>query len=281
MDSKPIFCPYCGVSSYKKYGKRNGKQRYLCSCGKIFLDTSGTIFSSTKLDKETLRRLIILIIDDTKIEAMKDVLGISTRTAYMWRMKIYKAVAPIIAKTKLYHMVWIDEKLITINRRMLKVKPDGLMYRGNSPNQIVVACAVDFYGNKYAEIIGRGHASIKQCINSYGKHINPGSHIIHDGLNSHRGLIEFLGSTDEIYRAKSKEAKRNMQPINSFCSEIERNLVVHIGSRTENLQDYLNWIVFKSTLNSENIDGKVDELVARCFQSRVKYRIKDRYNRHV
>ena len=82
-----------------------------------------------------------------------------------------------------------------------------------------------------------------------------------------------------MWKPRSKEAKRNMQPINSFCSEIERNLVVHIGSRTENLQDYLNWIVFKSTINGENIDRKVDELVARCFQSRVTYKIKDRYNR--
>lgn len=279
MDLKPIFCPFCGVSSYRKYGKRNGKQRYLCSCGKIFLDTSGTIFSSTKLDKDTLRRLIILIIDDTKIEAMKDVLGISIRTAYMWRMKIYKAVAPIVAKTKLYHMVWIDEKMISVNNRMVAVKPDGLRFRGNSFNQVVVACAIDFYGNRYAEIIGRGHTTSKQCLDSYGKHINPGSHIIHDGLFSHRQFIERLGCTDEMWKPRSNEARRNMQPINSFCSEIERNLVVHIGSRTENLQDYLNWIVFKSTINSENIDRKVDELVTRCFQSRVTYKIKDRYNR--
>ena len=47
--------------------------------------------------------------------------------------------------------------------------------------------------------------------------------------------------------------------------------------RTENLQDYLNWIVYKSTINSKNIEDKIDKFEDNCFQSRVIYRIKDRY----
>ena len=31
--------------------------------------------------------------------------------------------------------------------------------------------------------------------------------------------------------------------------------------RTENLQDYLNWIVYKSTINSKNIEEKIEKLV--------------------
>ena len=54
-------------------------------------------------------------------------------------------------------------------------------------------------------------------------------------------------------------------------------MVIHQGLRTENLQDYLNWIVYKSTINSKNIEDKIDKLEDNCFQSRVKYRIKDRY----
>ena len=54
-------------------------------------------------------------------------------------------------------------------------------------------------------------------------------------------------------------------------------MVIHQGIRDENLQDYLNWIVFKSSINSDNIDSKIDEFEAKCFQSKVVYRIKDRY----
>ena len=65
---KRIKCPHCGKEEISKYGKRNGKQRYKCnSCNRIFLDTTKTIFSSTKLSKEKLYKLILLVIDDTKI----------------------------------------------------------------------------------------------------------------------------------------------------------------------------------------------------------------------
>lgn len=279
MLSKEIFCPFCNSKIYKRYGKRNDKQRYKCmSCGKIFLETSKTIFSSAKLSKEQLKTLIIMVIDDTKIETIMDVLSISSRTAYIWRMKIYKLAGEIIKETILSNKIWIDEKLIPVNKRYLATKPNGLKYRGQSKNQIVVACGIDINGNKYAEIIGRGHVSSKQCLESYGKHIKPGSYIIHDGVFAHDKLIAHLNSEDEIWKSVVKESKKHMQPINSFCSEIERNLIVHIGSRSENLQDYLNWIVFKSSINSGNIDKKIEELESKCFQFKVTYRIKDRYN---
>ena len=219
-----------------------------------------------------------MIIDDTKIETIMDVLSISSRTAYMWRMKIYKVAGQITKDAMLSNIVWLDEKLIPINKRYLVTKANGLKYRGQSINQIVVACAIDNNGNKYAEIVGRGHVSSKQCLNSYGKHIASGSHIIHDGIFSHDKLIKELNATDEIWKSVVKESKKHMQPINAFCGEIERNMIVHIGSRSENLQDYLNWIVFKSTINGDNIDEKVTQLESKCFQSKVTYRIKDRYN---
>ena len=279
MNSKKVFCPFCNSNQYKKYGTRNNKQRYKClSCERIFLETTKTIFSSTKLDKETLHKLIILVIDDTKIKAIMDVLSLSSRTVYIWRIKIYKVAGEIIKRTLLSNKVWIDEKLVRVNKRYLIVKDNGLKYRGQSKNQIVIACAVDIHNNKYAEIIGRGHVTSKQCINSYGKHIKPGSYIIHDGIFSHDQLLRCLNSKDEIWKSTVKEAKKYMQPINSFCGEIERNLVIHIGSRTENLQDYLNWITFRSTINKDNIREKVAELESLCFQNKVAYRIKDRYN---
>lgn len=67
------------------------------------------------------------------------------------------------------------------------------------------------------------------------------------------------------------------EPINSFCSEISRNLVVHMGVRTENVQDYLDWIVFRDSLTKGNIRERVEELEEICFKNKVVYRVKDRY----
>ena len=106
MGSNDIWCPFCNSKFFKKYRKRNGNQRYKClSCGHLFLKTTNTVFSSTKLDKNTLRRLISLIIDDTKLEAISDVLKISRRTTYMWRMKLYKVAGEIVKNTMLSEKV--------------------------------------------------------------------------------------------------------------------------------------------------------------------------------
>ena len=108
MDSKKLFCPFCETFNYRKYGARNGKQRFQCENGHIFLETSKTIFSSAKLSKNTLRQLIIHVIDDTKIETIMDALSISSRTAYMWRMKIYKVAGELAKETMLSNKVWLD-----------------------------------------------------------------------------------------------------------------------------------------------------------------------------
>ena len=141
----------------------------------------------------------------------------------------------MIKDAMLSDVVWLDEKLMPVNKRHLLAKANGLKYRGQSMDQIVVACAIVNNGNKYAEIVGRGHVSSQGIQETHAAH-------------------------------------------QRFPREAERNMVVHMGSRSENLQDYLNWIVFRLTINADNIDGKVTQLESKCFQSKVTYRIKDRYN---
>lgn len=164
--------------------------------------------------------------------------------------------------------------------QLLVTNAKGRKYRGQSRNQIVVACAVDNSSNKYAEIIGKGHISSKQCIKSYGLHIAKGSFIMHDGIFSHDKLIQYVEAKGQkTFKSTSKSSRKPMQPINSFCAEIVRNLVIHIGMNNKNLQDYLNWVVFKSTINKSNFKQKVSILESMCFQNKVTYRIKDRYYR--
>lgn len=163
-----------------------------------------------------------------------------------------------------------------VNKKYIETKNNKL-FRGQSRNQIVIACAIDKENRKYAQIVGKGHITSKECIESYGKAIEKGSYIIHDGIFSHDALIRYLESQDEVWKSTSKESKKHLQPINSFSAEIKRCLTVHIGLRSENLQDYLNWIVFRSTLNSQNIEEKLEELEALCYKFHYTYRLKDRY----
>ena len=279
MPKKDFLCPFCNGNNFIKYGMSNGKQKYKCSCGRYFTHTTHTIFSSTKLPKDKLVKLIVFVLNDTKMKTIQDILDLSSRTVYIWRIKIFKAAGDIIKSTILSNVVWIDEKLVRVNKRFLILKNNGKNFAGTSKNQVTIACAVDATGNKYAEVIGRGRISSNQCIKSYGKHIKKGSFIYHDGIYSHDKLIAHLKSNHRVCETAAKDSKKLMQPINTFCSEIERNLVIHQGTRTENLQDYLNWIVFRSTITKENISAKVNDLYSRCVEIRTVYRVKDRYKR--
>lgn len=51
----------------------------------------------------------------------------------------------------------------------------------------------------------------------------------------------------------------------------------HIGGLSANIQDYLNWIVFKNSLKRLTIEEKIDKLEEVCLKSGVTYKVKDRY----
>ena len=280
--SDVLFCPKCNSKQFIKFGKqaKTNQQRYKCKiCGTIFCNTTNTIMYKKKLRGILFRDLVLLIIDDTKIETICDILKISTRTAYIWRMKIYKCAQELVKNIVLSGKVWIDETFIPVNRRELIVSYTGKKYRGNSRNQIVVACGIDEDKNRYAEVIGKGHITSNQCISSYGKHIAKGSHIIHDGIFSHNILIKYLDATDEIYKSIGKESHKKLQPINTLCSMIKRNLVIHLGMNRDYLQLYLDWLCFKDSIDEENIEEKIDQLEAICFKTGASFKVKDRYHR--
>ena len=70
-----------------------------------------------------------------------------------------------------------------------------------------------------------------------------------------------------------------LQPVNTLCSMIKRNLIIHIGMNRDYLQKYLDWICFKSTITKKNIGKKIVQLEAICFLTKAKFRVKDRYYR--
>ncbi len=272
-------CPWCGAPSTVAHGKsHNGRSRRLCkACGKTFSDTTGTVFFSRKLPADKLRKMANLMINDTKLKAISDSVGISSKTAYIWRMKIYTAAYEMQKSAMLSGEVWIDEKLIPVNGRLEFRFAGGKKPRGVSRNQICVACAVDSAGNRYAEVAGRGHISSAQCLRTYGRHIAKGASIVHDGIFSHDRLIAFLGAESMVYKSVTRESHRMLQPVNSFIAEIERHITVHTGIRTEYLGLYCAWIAFKASITGANITEKIDELIRICCEIDATFKEKSRY----
>jgi hypothetical protein len=77
-----------------------------------------------------------LMLNDVKLEAIIDALGISSRTAYVWRMKVYTAALEIQKGAMLSGKVWIDEALVPVNEGISYTFPSGKSrgaFRGTRP----------------------------------------------------------------------------------------------------------------------------------------------------
>lgn len=267
-------CPRCGSERTKS----NGSGRFLCrGCGRTFSASTSTVMSSMKLTREQFRRMANLMLNDVKLTAIMDSAGISSRTACVWRVKVYTAAFEIQKKTMLSGKCWIDEALVPVNEGICFRFEGGKKPRGCSGNQAVIACAVDSNGNRIALEAGRGHITAAACVRTYGSHIAKGSRIVHDGIFSHDRLIGFLGSGDEVYKSVTRESHPKLQPVNSFISELKHFLRCHGGVRTEYLGIYAAWVAFKSSVREGEIDERIDLLESFCFQTKASFKVKDRY----
>ncbi len=234
--------------------------------------------SARKLATDKLWLMVNMMVNGCKLKAISDAVGISSRTAYVWRMKVCAVAFEIQKSVMLSGEVWIDEKLVPVNEGLLYRKTGGFRLRGVSRNQVAIACGVDSEGNRFAFVAGRGHITKRECIETYGRHIAKGSTIAHDGIKGHEELIRRLGAKEELHKSSDPDYHQAMQPIDSFCSEIEHWLEVHRGSRTEYLGLNVAWIAFRSSINEANIEDKIDQLVSKCYQTKATFRVKDRYN---
>ena len=68
---------------------------------------ASTVMSSMKLPRGKFRAMANLMLNDVKLKVIIDSFGISTRTAYVWRMKVYAVAFEIQKKTMLSGKCWI------------------------------------------------------------------------------------------------------------------------------------------------------------------------------
>lgn len=232
-----------------------------------------------KLTREKFASMANLMLNDVKLEAIIDSVGISSRTAYVWRMKMYAAAFEIQKGAMLSGKCWIDEALVPVNEGIAYRFPSGRKPRGVSRNQAIIACAVDAEGNRIAVEAGRGHITSARCVKAYGGHISKGTLVVHDGIFSHDRLIRFLESPDEVYKSTTRDAHPKLQPVNSLIAELKHFLRCHVGIRTEYLGLYAAWVAFKSSVREGKIEERIALLESYCFQTRATFRVKDRYGR--
>ena len=239
-------CPTCAFPDCARDGRTPaGHQRWRCpACGTAFSALSATVLEYGKKELPTWERFITCMCYNAPIDLAAEVCGISHRTAYEWRHRVFATIDGYQDRLVLSGRVWIDELYLADSDIVRSA--EFTQKRGLSKNKICIAVAIDAFKNAVVETCGHGKPSSKRINDALLAHIAPGSVIIHDKERSHRALVKAAKCTDEAYKADIADPAylEAMKLVNNLCSWLRRYLFRFPGMKKNNLQSYLNWFVY-------------------------------------
>lgn len=275
----PDGCPICGSVHYVKNGKtRNGIIRYLCKdCASSFTPTTGTIFDQHKISVKEWVEYCLNLFRHVSITAGSWNNRNAYTTSRYWLQKLFLILDGIQDNIVLSGDVWLDETYISEKKGDIDVKDDGTKYRGHSHNQYCIGVATD--GKTTVLLLeGMAHPTSQMTYDTFCKHIEPGSKLLHDREKSHAKLVKDLSLTEEVYSAaeiKKLPSKENpMQPVNNAHSLLKGFLHAHSGFNREELQGFLNLFAFLSN-PPYSYEEKVDIILNLAFKNHKTLRYRD------
>lgn len=277
----PSTCPYCGESSFQRYGQtRNKIQRYRCNaCTKTFTPVTGTIFDQHKISISEWMEYTLNILRYVSVNADSWNNKNAYTTSRYWLEKLFLILEASQANVMLSGRVWLDETYYTVELKDLDLNEDGTKPRGLSRNQLCIGVACT-----ESQILclfeGNGQPSKKKTYAAFKDHIAQGSTLVHDKDVAHSLLVERLGLTSEAYDSKELkklEDKDNpLRRVNEVHARLKNFLYAHTSFDRDSLQGYLNLFSLAMNPPADNLE-KVELLLKFAFQNRKTLRYRDFY----
>ena len=249
------------MSNYKRNGRKNGTQRYLCkNCNKSFSITTNTILNYTKIKYWQLYKLIKCLLDAKPVAEISEEIQMSKTEVYYLEIKIFKALEKTFNDIKLRGVVQVDEKYFRINFKGTKhdKMPRKTKHSGSQDLKIginnelsCVIVAIDEYDSIIVKVVGNGNVTTKYIENALSGKIEENSIIITDSKSSY---IKFARDNNLILKQipdgkHSVEDKYNLNNVNELILELENYINrVKRGVSTRHLQQYCNFIKYKKIL---------------------------------
>jgi transposase-like protein len=108
--SKGKVCPCCGKDTISRYGKFNGKQRYICkSCEKTFSDFTRSPRYNSKKDINKWILYSKCMINGFSIRKCAEIVEISVPTSFCWRHKFLDAIKVYMGVGNVGGVIEVDE----------------------------------------------------------------------------------------------------------------------------------------------------------------------------
>lgn len=261
-DNKTVdSCPHCGSSKFMKYGKNKfGKQRYKCSCGKVFISTTNTIIHGTWKSLNQWMTFLHHYAIGSSLEVCARECQISENTANRWRHKISMALyLSEFNDIFLEGKIELDETLYERLNAPESVKKK----RGISDQKVNIACAIDENKNKIIQVSIPGRITSESLINIYKNRIKEGSIVVSDSLRSYHELMKELKVDWKKIPSKKKSIEEyTLDEVNHLHSSIKYFLAPFRGISMKYLQGYIE--MYK--VNEQYKKSKDTHLFNRLFE---------------
>lgn len=272
-------CPYCHSADFVSWGKaRDGIRRFRCrQCRHTFSPLTGTLFDGHKIPVSEWMEYLLHLFEFHSLSSSATDNRNAPMTGRYWLRKTFSALRNYQENIVLGREVWLDETFFPVIRSK-EVLRDGKRLRGISRNKISVAVATDGFHSLLIDE-RRSKPTDGSTWLAYSGHILPGSHIIHDGENSHSVLTKSIpGLTESVYPSGClkglRDSENPMYPINHVHALAKSFMRSHGGYDRDGLQDWMNLLAF--ILNPPSDPGKkVSELLRLAINTRERVRFRD------
>lgn len=277
----PAKCPLCGSVKFKKSGHAaSGVQRYMCTCGKTFLPTTGTIFDDRKVSISEWLEYCLNLFRHVSITADSWNNKNDFKTSRYWLQKLFLTLDGVQETIILTGDIWLDETFYSVRSENIVRKDNGDKLRGLSQNQICIGVATDKRHTLYL-VEGVCKPSQKKTVAAFREHIDPGSRLIHDKESAHKKLIKELSLKSKAYDSKDlkglPDKKNPLNPVNRSHAILKKFLNSHSGFNRNDIQGYLNLFAFV-TNPPDDMLKKVELVIEMAFQNPKSLRYRDFYS---
>ena len=280
--SKKTICIKCGsITTLILNGKDiKGTQRYKCaSCQKTFILNSSPV-KHFKTSHFKLKKFIGYMIDDVSLKVISRNLSINIKTAHYYRYLIFSVIASYQDNLIINGKILLDETYVPIREKEFKfIPPDGKNLRGLSRNQLCLITIINLSGKCVIKVSSRGVPHPKDYISLLNQNIGNINLIVYDGNTHNRQFVNQFKCA-KINLSKSDSEEYNLNYSDSLHSALKRYLYKHIGMRLKNIQDYVNFFVYKYNFISSkspqnmreeiNVNNELNEDLHKRFKASSK-----------
>ena len=288
-ESKPVSkcdCPYCSGRQVILYGKKHGKQRFLCKeCSHTFITTTHTMMSKSHYGEDIWHEMFLDTIAGNALSFSEKRLGISHQAAFNMRHKILIAMQDVFSDnpTTLGDVCELDETYVLDCYKGKKLpetftrgpRKHGAKAgkRGISNEYICLCTGVQRKGDVIVAAANRAKPSMEELASVFDGHIEDGSLFLTDGLRSYR-VLESMADCTVKNVEKESASFYHLNTVNNLRSYIKRQYDFYRGVATKYINRY-NVLFAVAYRKTAEVLGKLSSLLFRVGQTSYTHTLRD------